>query len=73
MSVYVYGLLRALLKNQIITKEIFRSHSSSSSSTGVLYGLPNMHKKGNPVRPILSVLGTLNYNIAKSSPLTKMR
>jgi hypothetical protein len=32
---------------------------------GVLYGLPKVHKKNNPVRPIISAVGTYNYHLAK--------
>ncbi|XP_042865844.1 DNA polymerase theta-like [Penaeus japonicus] len=44
------------------------THSLTTSlkgSQGVLNGLPKVHKNDNPARPILSTLGTFNYNIAK--------
>ena len=49
---------------------------ASGSSLGVLYGLPKIHKRGAPIRPILSACGTPAYNLAKYlvpilSPLTK--
>ena len=31
----------------------------------VLYGLPKIHKHGVPMRPILSMIGSLNYGFAK--------
>ena len=31
----------------------------------MLYGLPKVHKDGCPIRPILSAIGTFNYNLAK--------
>ncbi|XP_069976538.1 uncharacterized protein, partial [Penaeus vannamei] len=42
---------------------------------GVLYGLPKVHKPNIPLRPIISSIGTFNYNAAKFlvpviSPLT---
>ena len=48
----------------------------SGSSLGILYGLPKIHKRGAPIRPILSACGTPAYNLAKYlvpilSPLTK--
>ena len=30
-----------------------------------MYGLPKIHKNGVPVRPIISAIGTYNYNLAK--------
>ena len=50
--------------------------TASGSSLGVLYGLPKIHKRGAPIRPILSACGTPAYNLAKYlvlilSPLKK--
>ena len=47
----------------------------SGSKPGILYGLPKIHKEDNPLRPIVSSIGTFNYNLAKFlvpiiSPLT---
>ncbi len=33
----------------------------TGSRPGVLYGLPKVHKTGNPVRPIISAVNTYNY------------
>ena len=38
---------------------------SSGSKPGCLYGLPKIHKVGNPLRLIVSSIGTFNYNLAK--------
>ena len=38
---------------------------ASGSVPGILYGLPKVHKINCPIRPILSAIGTFNYNIAK--------
>ena len=35
------------------------------SKTGVLYGLPKIHKKKNPLRPIISAVGTYTHSLAK--------
>ena len=35
------------------------------SRAGVMYGLPKVHKKGVPVRPIISAIKTYNYELAK--------
>ncbi|XP_069989664.1 uncharacterized protein [Penaeus vannamei] len=49
--------------------------STSGSKPGLLYGLPKVHKPNIPLRPIISSIGTFNYNTAKFlvpiiSPLT---
>lgn len=38
---------------------------ASGSRPGHLYGLPKVHKPHTPLRPILSAIGTFNYNVAK--------
>ncbi|XP_037787640.1 uncharacterized protein LOC119583240 [Penaeus monodon] len=48
---------------------------TSGSRPGLLYGLPKVHKPNIPLRPIISSIGTFNYNTAKFlvpiiSPLT---
>ena len=58
-------LLRNLLKTKIIDKNTFDFLFSSGTSPGILYGLPKIHKPSVPIRPILSTIGTFNYNLAK--------
>ena len=58
-------LLRKLSKLNIITKESYNFISTFGSSPGILYGLPKTHKKDVPVRPVLSTIGSFNYNLAK--------
>ncbi len=38
---------------------------SSGSTSGILHGLPKIHKEGYPMRPILSAINTFNYNLDK--------
>ena len=38
---------------------------SSGSRPGYIYGLPKIHKPNIPLRPIISSIGTFNYNLAK--------
>ena len=38
---------------------------SLENKTGILYGLPKIHKCDVPLRPILSAIGTAGYNLAK--------
>ena len=54
-----------LLKKKLISDEVYRELFSSGSTPGVLYGLPKVHKDNCPARPILSAIGTYNYNLAK--------
>ena len=69
--------LRTLLCDKIITKDTYKFLFPSGSSPGIMYGLPKTHKPGKlKFRPILSALGTVNYNVAKFlvpllEPLTK--
>ena len=56
-------LLRSI-KNKL-PENTFDYLFASGSLPGVLYGLPKIHKLGCPLRPILSALGTFNYNLAK--------
>ena len=71
----VNRILHKLHKSGSISKGIMQSLQASGSTPGLLYGLPKVHKEGHPLRPILSAIGTANYNIAKYlvpilSPLT---
>ena len=58
--------LSSLLQNKAIDKAIVYDHLRiPSSRPGILYGLPKIHKKGVPLRPILSSIGTCGYGLAK--------
>lgn len=48
-----------------IEVEVYRRIYPKGSRAGVLYGLPKVHKSGNPVRPIISAIKTYNYELAK--------
>ena len=56
-------LLR-LKKKGCIDKNDLERIKPSGSRAGVLYGLPKVHKKDSPIRPIISSIGTYNYNLA---------
>ena len=49
----------------VLSERVYESLFTSSSSPGVLYGLPKVHKEGAPLRPILSACNMHNYNLAK--------
>jgi len=52
------------IKNKL-TDVTYNFLFASGSMPGRLYGLPKIHKLGCPIRPILSAIGTFNYNLAK--------
>ena len=58
------NMLRQLKDSQSIDKDTYSRLFTSGSKPGILYGLPKVHKTGCPLRPILSAIGTLNYNIS---------
>ena len=67
-------LLRSI--KDTIGDNIYNELHASGSRPGFLYGLPKIHKPGNPIRPIISTIGTFTYNLAKFlvpliDPLTK--
>nr|XP_027220817.1 uncharacterized protein LOC113813080 [Penaeus vannamei] len=66
-------LLRAIKPS--IGVSTYNFLSTSGSQPGMLYGLPKVHKPNILLRPIISSIGTFNYNTAKFlvpiiSPLT---
>ena len=44
---------------------VYNSIVPSGSQPGKLYGLCKVHKAGNPLRPVISMLGTAEYQLAK--------
>jgi hypothetical protein len=58
--------LLSKLKNQgYISQEIYFLAKPTGSNPGRLYGLPKIHKENIPLRPVLSAIGTFNYNLGK--------
>ena len=56
--------LRNNIKNIVSEKE-YNDMYPTCANLPVLYGLPKIHKDGTPMRPILSMIGSLNYGLAK--------
>ena len=48
-------------KNGVFTDEEYNKLFPSSGGLPVLYGLPKIHKSVSLMRPILSMIGTLNH------------
>ena len=56
--------LNRLLKGHI-TDDLLHELSPKGSSPGKLYGMCKIHKKDNPMRPVVSMIGTAEYQLAK--------
>ena len=54
-----------MMETKFITEEEFFHSRPHGSQPSRLYGLPKIHKIGQPLRPILSASGSFNYGIAK--------
>ena len=55
---------------------IYSDLYASGSKPGYMYGLPKVHKPGNPLQPIISSIGAFSYRLSKFlvsilKPLTK--
>ena len=57
--------LRQLLNKNVITKELFHQIRSTCSSSSCMYGQPKIHKQGYALRPIISSIGSYNYELSK--------
>ena len=57
--------LKHFKDNSIISDGTYQSLYSSGSSYSTLYGLPKVHKRNVPLRPILAAYNAPNYAIAK--------
>jgi hypothetical protein len=57
--------LRELYKDGKMEKKLFWRLRSTSASLSVMYGQPKVHKAGYPIRPIISSIGSYNYNLSK--------
>ena len=57
--------LYTLHKKGQIGKETYDKIRPVGSTPSKLYGLPKIHKSGNPLRPIISQIGSYTYELAK--------
>ena len=63
-------LLRKLKKDGHLDSDVYENIYPKGSHPARIYGLPKMHKdrglnSAQPFRPIVSSIGTYNYNLAK--------
>ena len=56
--------LRSLKTRNIIEVNTNHDLLAKGSQPDILYGLPKVHKPDNPIRLILSAIGTHNYNFS---------
>ena len=54
-------MLLDLKKAGIINEDLYRMLYSSDGLSSRFYGLPKIHKTGNPLRPIVSFINSLTY------------
>ena len=57
--------LKAVEMKGYITRAQYLSLYPSDPSPPLFYGLPKVHKPGVPLRPIVSTIGSVTYNLAK--------
>ena len=55
----------SLFKKGIIDNKLRFQPQSTSSSLLVFYGLPKVHKTAYPIRPIISTIGSYQYQLSK--------
>ena len=48
-----------------VEESVFKNILPSGSQPGKIYGLCKVHKLGNPLRPVVSMINTAEYNLAK--------
>ena len=58
-------LVNEIYKKGIINEETKNKLRATGSTPGTMYGLPKIHKTNVPLRPILSSIGTANYECSK--------
>jgi hypothetical protein len=54
-----------LFKNSTLTEELYKRLNPIGSRPPRLYGLPKIHKEGVPLRPVVSNIGALTYQLSK--------
>ena len=50
---------------KLISIQLYRFLYPTGGQPPRMYGLPKIHKAGTPLRPIVSSIGSLTYNVAK--------
>ena len=66
LEIELRKLLNSLLANGHISNDFYNLACPYGSLPGRLYGLPKIHKRGVPLRPVLSAISTFNYGLGKA-------
>jgi hypothetical protein len=61
----VRSVLKSLKKQNKLDPILYKRIYPSGSRPGLLYGLPKVHKKGTPLRPIMSAVGSPVHGLAQ--------
>ena len=67
IKVKLITTLRKIKKDTNLDEGTYKTVYSTGCVPPKLYGLPKIHKNGNPLRPIIWSRGSVNYGVAKSS------
>ena len=59
------NLLKKLRKAKKISDDLYDKLCPVGSRPSILYGLPKIHKKNSPVRPIVSMVNAYSYNLGR--------
>ena len=54
-----------MISDGIVTSLVGNNLKTRGSRPGIMYGLPKIHKQGAPMRPILSMIDSFNYNLSR--------
>ena len=61
----VINILRSIKSEGILAGNIYKKMHPTGASSPKLYGLPKIHNKNIPLRPIVSSQGSVSYGVAK--------
>ena len=57
--------LLELVNSKVLTNEVYDRIRPTGSQRPQMYGLPKIHKPNVPLRPILSMIGSAQHELAK--------
>ena len=59
------NLLKSIKSEGEINEALYKKLYPTGAGSSKFYGLPKIHKEGNPLRPIVSSIGAASYEVAK--------
>ena len=60
-----HQLLKSIKAEEGISEAVYKRLYPTGAGSSKFYGLPKIHKKGMPLRPIVSSIGAVTYAISK--------